>query len=147
VTTPRFAPKPLERRLLRRPGGRTLRGAAVGSGPGGGRRALAALLQSGLPPGLRRVPHQHLLTRRLERATALLRATDWSVARVCYAVGWSSLGSFTTSFRRMHGQTPTRYRAASSPAAVQLRIPRCVAIAYGRPHNRTFREDGVRPVP
>lgn len=92
-------------------------------------------------------PHQYLLTRRLERAATLLRTTDWSVASIGCTVGWSSVGSFTTSFRRMHGRSPARYRATLPPAAAQLRIPRCVAMAYGRPHNRTFREDGVRPVP
>src|SRR5262245_19965229 len=48
-------------------------------------------------------PHQYLLTRRLERAATLLRTTDWSVARICFAVGLQSVGSFTTSFRRMFG--------------------------------------------
>ena len=46
-------------------------------------------------------PHQYLLTRRLERAAALLRTTDWTVAAICFAVGSQSVGSFTTSFRRM----------------------------------------------
>jgi AraC-like DNA-binding protein len=87
-------------------------------------------------------PHQYLLTRRLERAAALLRTTDWPVARICFAVGWGSVGSFTASFRRMFGQTPTAYRAAWPPAARFVRIPLCVAKAYGRPQNRTFREDG-----
>jgi AraC-like DNA-binding protein len=87
-------------------------------------------------------PHQYLLTRRLERAAALLRTTDWSVARVCFAVGWESVGSFTTSFRRMFGTTPTAYRAAWPPAARFARIPLCVAQSYGQPRNRTFREDG-----
>jgi AraC-like DNA-binding protein len=87
-------------------------------------------------------PHQYLLTRRLERGAALLRDTDWSVPRVCFAVGLESVGSFTTAFRRMFGQTPTEYRAAWPPAARLARIPRCVAQAYGRPKNRTFREDG-----
>ncbi len=45
-------------------------------------------------------PHQYLLTRRLERAAALMRVSDWSVANICFAVGWNSVGSFTTSFRR-----------------------------------------------
>lgn len=49
-------------------------------------------------------PHQYLLTRRLERAAALLRATDWSVAQICHSVGLESLGSFTTSFGRVYGQ-------------------------------------------
>ncbi|KAB8161410.1 helix-turn-helix domain-containing protein [Streptomyces sp. 3MP-14] len=86
-------------------------------------------------------PHQYLLTRRLERAAALLRATDWTVAAIGAAVGVRSIGSFTTSFRRMYGTTPQAYRAAHPPAARHLRIPRCVAMAYGRPQNRTFRED------
>ncbi len=86
-------------------------------------------------------PHQYLLTRRLERAAALLRVTDWSVADVCFAVGASSVGSFTTSFSRVFGRTPTAYRQAWPPAARLVRIPRCVAMAYARPRHRTFRED------
>ena len=92
-------------------------------------------------------PHQYLLTRRLERAAALLRATDWTVAAVCFAVGAQSLGSFTTSFRRVFGLSPLAYRAANPPARQHLRIPRCVALAYGRPRNRTFREDRAAPAP
>lgn len=87
-------------------------------------------------------PHQYLLTRRLERAAALLRTSDWSVVDICYAVGANSVGSFTTSFRRMFGHAPLAYRSSFPPAASYLRIPRCVAQAYGRPQNRTFREDG-----
>lgn len=86
-------------------------------------------------------PHQYLLTRRLERAAALLRTTDWDVARICFAVGANSVGSFSTSFRRMYGVAPGAYRSAFPPAESQLRIPHCVAIAYARPQNRTFRED------
>jgi AraC-like DNA-binding protein len=86
-------------------------------------------------------PHQYLLTRRLERAAALLRTSDWPIAEICFAVGADSLGSFATSFRRMFGRTPGEYRAAHPPAQAQIRIPRCVAQAYGRPQNRTFRED------
>jgi AraC-like DNA-binding protein len=85
-------------------------------------------------------PHQYLLTRRLERAAALLRTTDRSVTEICLAVGLSSLGSFTTSFRRVYGASPLAYRATFPPAESLVRIPRCVAQAYGRPANRTFRE-------
>ena len=86
-------------------------------------------------------PHQYLLTRRLERAASLLRVSDRSVADICFAVGWGSVGSFTTSFRRMFGLSPIAYRESFPPAETWLRIPRCVAQAYGRPQNRTFRED------
>ncbi len=92
-------------------------------------------------------PHQYLLTRRLERAAALLRTTDWTVSRICFAVGLGSLGSFITSFRRMFGQTPTAYRKAWPPAARLVRIPVCVVKTYGRPQNRTFREDGSTEFP
>jgi AraC-like DNA-binding protein len=89
-------------------------------------------------------PHVYLLTRRLERAAALLRTTDYSVADICMDVGLSSVGSFTSSFRRMFGLTPTAYRAAYPPAADLALIPACVLRVYGRPQNRTFREDGSK---
>jgi AraC-like DNA-binding protein len=91
-------------------------------------------------------PYAYLLTRRLERAAALLRTTDHSVAAICMEVGWSSVGSFTTSFRRVFGRPPTAYRAAFPPAADLARIPACMLRAYGRPQNRTFREDDA-PAP
>ncbi len=86
-------------------------------------------------------PHSYLLTRRLERAAALLRNTDRSVADVCMSVGLSSVGSFTTSFTRLYGKSPTAYRASFPPASAWAVVPACVARAYGRPQNRTFRED------
>jgi AraC-like DNA-binding protein len=86
-------------------------------------------------------PHSYLLTRRLERAAALLRTTDGSVADICFSVGLKSVGSFTTSFTRTYGMSPTAYRAAYPPAAYQARIPACVTRFYGRPQHRTFRED------
>jgi AraC-like DNA-binding protein len=86
-------------------------------------------------------PHQYLLTRRLERAAALLRTTDRSVADICVAVGLTSVGSFTTSFGRMFGMSPTTYRAMYPPAAAHALIPACVVRAYARPQHRTFRED------
>jgi AraC-like DNA-binding protein len=92
-------------------------------------------------------PHQYLLTRRLERAAALLRTSDWSVTRICYAVGALSLGSFSASFTRTYGRSPLAYRASLPPATRFVRIPRCVALAYGRPQNRTFREDRRTTVP
>ena len=90
-------------------------------------------------------PHAYLLTRRLERAAALLRTTDHTVADICMSVGLSSVGSFTTSFRRMFGLSPTAYRASQPPASMLARIPACVVHAYSRPQNRTFREDDGAP--
>ncbi|MDX6504471.1 MAG: hypothetical protein QOE29_1596, partial [Gaiellaceae bacterium] len=86
-------------------------------------------------------PHQYLLTRRLERAAELLRNTDRSVIEICLMVGLQSVGSFTTSFGRLFGRSPTAYRAAHPPASVRVRIPTCVLQAYGRPQSSTFRED------
>jgi AraC-like DNA-binding protein len=85
-------------------------------------------------------PHQYLLTRRLERAAALLRNTDRTVTEICFDVGLTSLGSFTTTFRRVYGTTPSDYRAMFPPALRHIRVPSCVAREYGRPQNRTFRE-------
>ena len=88
-------------------------------------------------------PHQYLLTRRLERAAALLRNTDHSVVDICMAVGLRSVGSFTTSFGRAYGRTPTAYRAAHPPAASRPPIPGCVMLAWARPRSSSFREDGA----
>src|ERR1044072_9404555 len=71
-------------------------------------------------------PHAYLLTRRLERAAALLRTTDRSVAEICLAVGLMSIGSFTTSFSRTFGKSPTAYRASHPPAAHMARVPACL---------------------
>jgi AraC-like DNA-binding protein len=88
-------------------------------------------------------PHAYLLTRRLERAAALLRNTDHSVADICFSVGLQSLGSFTTSFTRTYGHSPTAYRLAFPPARSQAQVPACVTRVYGRPERRTFREDNA----
>jgi AraC-like DNA-binding protein len=86
-------------------------------------------------------PHAYLLTRRLERAAALLRTTDHSVADICFSVGLQSVGSFTTSFTRTYGRSPTAYRAQFPPASQLARVPACVVHAYSRPQRSTFRED------
>jgi AraC-like DNA-binding protein len=86
-------------------------------------------------------PHGYLLTRRLERAAALLRTTDRSVAEICFSVGLQSLGSFTTSFTRTYGASPTAYRAQFPPASKLALVPACVVRAYSRPQRSTFRED------
>lgn len=86
-------------------------------------------------------PYVYLLTRRLERAAALLRNTDYSVAEICLEVGLKGVGSFTTSFKRVYGMTPTAYRTAFPPASHNARVPACIVRAHARPQHRTFRED------
>lgn len=93
-------------------------------------------------------PYAYLLTRRLERAATLLRGTEYSVADICMQVGLTSVGSFTTSFSRRYGATPTEYRASFPSAASLARIPLCVLKAYGRPvvdgvEDSTIGEDAV----
>ncbi len=90
-------------------------------------------------------PKAYLMTRRLERAAALLRNTDRSVAEICLAVGLVGLGSFTTSFRLHFGRTPTEYRASFPPAVAQVIVPACYLRQYGRPEHSTNREDRAAP--
>jgi AraC-like DNA-binding protein len=85
-------------------------------------------------------PRSYLLTRRLERAAALLRNTDRPVTEICLDVGLQGLGSFTTSFKRHFGLSPRVYREAHPPAHARAFVPACVVRAYGRPKRRTFRE-------
>lgn len=94
-------------------------------------------------------PHQYLLTRRMERAAALLRSTDRSIADICFTVGLQSVGSFTTSFRRTYGRTPTEYRVTYPPASAHARVPTCVLLAWARPPSpkiaaSSFREDSAK---
>ena len=86
-------------------------------------------------------PKAYLMTRRLERAGALLRNTDRSVSEICLDVGLVGLGSFTTSFKRHFGRTPTEYRASFPPAAAHVIVPACYVHLYGRPQHSTNRED------
>jgi transcriptional regulator GlxA family with amidase domain len=79
-------------------------------------------------------PHQYLISRRLERAAALLRNTDHPVADICHAVGLRSVGSFTTCFGRVLGLSPTKYRARHAPDPAL--VPACVLRMWGRPQYR-----------
>jgi AraC-like DNA-binding protein len=89
-------------------------------------------------------PHQYLLTRRIERARYLLRTTDLRVAEICLEVGFASVGSFTTTFRRLVGVSPTAYRRANGGPSPADRIPLCFAMAWARPRQEgAFREDGA----
>ncbi|MHA7650052.1 helix-turn-helix transcriptional regulator [Mycobacterium sp. ML4] len=78
-------------------------------------------------------PRSYLQTRRLERAAALLRYTDRSVADIAVMVGLRSVGSFTTSFARVYGLPPAAYRAGIPPASVHARVPSCILARDTRP--------------
>jgi AraC-like DNA-binding protein len=79
-------------------------------------------------------PHRYLLTRRVERAKALLRDTDLSITEIAFQTGWSSLGTFGRTFRDVTGESPGAMRARERAAAHQLgRVPGCVVSAAHRP--------------
>ncbi|WP_225834911.1 helix-turn-helix domain-containing protein [Streptomyces sp. NK08204] len=81
-------------------------------------------------------PYSYLMTRRVERAKALLRRGDLSVTEVCLAVGFTSLGSFSSRFTELVGQTPSAYRARSHETSAA--IPPCVARKFTRPRRRPY---------
>ena len=76
-------------------------------------------------------PYSYLMTRRIERAMALLRRGDRSVTEVCFEVGCSSLGTFSTRFSELVGMSPSSYR--ESAAGGQVDLPACVAKSVTRP--------------
>jgi len=76
-------------------------------------------------------PYAYLMTRRIERAMALLRRGDLSVTEVCFAVGCSSLGTFTTRFTELVGVPPGAYRLAAEPTTAEM--PPCEAKKVTRP--------------
>ena len=80
-------------------------------------------------------PHRYLLTRRIERATALLRDTQQSITEIAFQTGWESLGTFGRTFRDITGESPGRIRARRRVAAHDLgRVPACFLSAAHRPH-------------
>ena len=84
-------------------------------------------------------PYAHLMTRRVERAAALLRRGDLSVTEVCMAVGCTSLGSFSARFTDLMGVTPSEYRARSHEE--RRGIPACIAKQADRPRPRRSRSE------
>ncbi|MEU5870377.1 helix-turn-helix transcriptional regulator [Glycomyces sp. NPDC047369] len=76
-------------------------------------------------------PYSYLMTRRIERAKALLRRGDMTVTEVCFAVGVNSLGTFSTRFTELVGESPSAYRARDHDNGAN--IPACIAKAYTRP--------------
>jgi transcriptional regulator GlxA family with amidase domain len=79
-------------------------------------------------------PHRYLLTRRIERATALLRDTDLPITEIAFRTGWTSLGTFGRTFRDVTGESPGTMRARGRAAAHALgRVPACFLSAAHRP--------------
>ncbi len=79
-------------------------------------------------------PHRYLLTRRLERVTALLRDTDLSITEIAFETGWKSLGTFGRTFRDVTGESPSELRAREKAAPHELEsVPVCVLRAANRP--------------
>ena len=79
-------------------------------------------------------PHRYLLTRRIERARALLRDTDLSITDIAFETGWDSLGTFGRTFRDITGESPSAVRAQEKAARHDLeRVPHCFVRAAHRP--------------
>jgi AraC-like DNA-binding protein len=86
-------------------------------------------------------PYGYLMTRRIERAMALLRRGDLSVTEVCFAVGCSSLGTFSTRFTELVGEPPSAYRSRAAEATAEM--PSCETRKITRPvRNREARPAG-----
>ena len=79
-------------------------------------------------------PHRYLLTRRIERATALLRDSDLSITEIAFQTGWGSLGTFGRTFRDITGESPGETRVRTRAEAQELgRVPGCIVSAMHRP--------------
>ncbi|AIR99641.1 helix-turn-helix transcriptional regulator [Streptomyces glaucescens] len=87
-------------------------------------------------------PYSYLMTRRIERAKALLRRGDLSVTEVCFAVGCTSLGSFSSRFTELVGESPSAYRARAHEEGAD--IPACVAKVFTRPVRNGEARGGAR---
>ena len=100
-------------------------------------------------------PHRYLLTRRIERAKALLRDTDLPIIEIAFQTGWSSLGTFGRIFRDITGESPTELRDREKSAEHQLgEVPHCFVSAAHRPdlkiavsEKRRLEADGNGPGP
>jgi len=89
-------------------------------------------------------PYSYLMTRRIERAMALLRRGDLSVTEVCFAVGCSSLGTFSTRFTELVGMPPSAYRDRS--AGGEAETPSCITKQVTRPVRNREAAPGGEPV-
>ncbi|HET9204625.1 MAG TPA: AraC family transcriptional regulator [Burkholderiaceae bacterium] len=86
-------------------------------------------------------PHRYLLTRRIERATALLRETDLAITEIAFQTGWESLGTFGRTFRDITGESPSAMRERANGSATGraglAHVPACIVSAAQRPHLTT----------
>ncbi|NOK57622.1 MAG: hypothetical protein GFH27_549303n113 [Chloroflexi bacterium AL-W] len=78
----------------------------------------------------KQTPHQYLIHLRIARAKELLRNSDLSIMEICMAVGYESLGSFSTLFRKVAGLSPSAYRVCSRPTCTSTYIPLCVCVLH-----------------
>ncbi|WP_264201542.1 helix-turn-helix transcriptional regulator [Streptomyces antimicrobicus] len=88
-------------------------------------------------------PYSYLMTRRIERAKALLRRGDLTVTEVCFAVGCTSLGSFSSRFRELVGESPSAYRARDHQDGAA--VPACMAKIHTRPVRTGGARSDARP--
>ena len=88
-------------------------------------------------------PRAYLTQRRLERAKTLLRVANLTITEICYLVGFESLGSFSSLFRRVVGQTPSAYRQAAAREGGPPPIPGCMVLMWTRPTNPQARRSGA----
>lgn len=89
-------------------------------------------------------PYSYLMTRRIERAKALLRRGDLTVTEVCFEVGCTSLGSFSSRFTELVGESPSAYRARDHDEGAA--VPACMAKIYTRPVRNGEARSGRPPV-
>lgn len=79
----------------------------------------------------KQTPHQYLVRQRIARAKELLRSSDLSITEICIAVGYESMGSFSTLFRKVAGVSPSAYRSSSRPTSNPAYIPLCICLIHG----------------
>ncbi|MBZ0316539.1 MAG: AraC family transcriptional regulator [Anaerolineae bacterium] len=79
----------------------------------------------------KQTPYQYLIQRRIDRAKELLRSSDLSITEICLEVGFESLGSFSTLFRKTTGLSPSEYRKSSTKPSQPHHIPLCVCLMHG----------------
>lgn len=92
-------------------------------------------------------PHRYLLTRRIERATALLRDSELSITEIAFQTGWRSLGTFGRIFHNVTGDKPSEIRLRARAAARQLgSVPACILSAAQRPDLKTAVSEKQRPL-